>query len=55
MDQNSEDSDGKRRDINGRIDPCTGRESGPVYSVFRGRKIPKKQTICTPYTVKQET
>lgn len=33
----------------------SGRESGPVYSVFRGRKIPKKQTICTPYTVKQET
>lgn len=30
MDQNSEDSDGKRRDINGRIDPCTGRNINPL-------------------------
>ena len=31
MDQNSEDSDGKRRDINGRIDPCTGRHYRSGY------------------------
>ena len=39
MDQNSEDSDGKRRDINGRIDPCTGRKFDPLfwggYCVYR--------------------
>ena len=28
---NSEDSDGKRRDINGRIDPCTGRHYRSGY------------------------
>ena len=31
MDQNSEDSDGKRRDINGRIDSCTGRKFDPLF------------------------
>ena len=39
MDQNSEDSDGKRRDINGRIDPCTGRNINHLlwgdYKVYR--------------------
>ena len=41
MDQNSEDSDGKRRDFNGRIDSCTGWNINPLlwgeYKVYNVR------------------
>lgn len=49
MDQNSEDSDGKRRDINGRIDPCTGRNFHLYIEYIEGGKSPKNK-LYTRYT-----
>lgn len=49
MDQNSEDSDGKRRDINGRIDPCTGRNLHLYIECKRGGKSLKNK-LYTRYT-----
>lgn len=49
MDQNSEDSDGKRRDINGRIDSCTGRNLHLYIEYIEGEKFPKNK-LYTRYT-----